>query len=32
VKEIKNIYAAYKDYGFVVYSVELGADKEKWQK
>lgn len=32
VKEMKNVYAAYKDSGVAVYSVETGMDKEKWQK
>ncbi|KAB2916527.1 MAG: DUF5106 domain-containing protein [Bacteroidetes bacterium] len=32
VKEMKNVYATYKDSGMMVYSVEVGLDKEKWQK
>jgi peroxiredoxin len=31
-KELKKVYSAYKDKGFTVYSVEVGGDKNKWQK
>jgi peroxiredoxin len=31
VKELKEIYAVYKDSGIMVYAINLGADKEKWQ-
>lgn len=31
-KELVKIYADYKDKGFNVYSIDLGTDKEKWEK
>lgn len=31
IKELKEIYALYKDSGVMVYSINLATDKEKWQ-